>query len=106
MGPFLIFAGAGAADLLSGKFREHVPRTGFAFRQQEAGFLDLRLLDGSRVGGVRGGLWKALAEKGVKSGQKRGFVVIWPATRAEGQDQGPDVRLAGSWGGFEAGPRG
>ena len=98
MGPFLIFAGAGAADLLSGKFREHLPRTGFAFRQQEAGFLDLRLLDGSRVGGVRGGLWKALAEKGVKLGQKWGFVVIWPATRAVGQVHGPGVRLAGCLG--------
>ena len=69
----------------------------FCIRAQEAGLIDLRLLDGSRVGGVRGGLWKALAEKGVKLGQKWGFVVIWPATRAEGQDHGPGVRLAGSW---------
>ena len=97
MGPCLIFAGAGAADVFERQVSGACVAKMACIQAQEAGFLDLRLLDGSRVGGVRGGLWKALAEKGVKLGQKWGFVVIWPATRAEGQDHGPGVLLAGSW---------
>lgn len=41
----------------------------------------------------------------MKLGQKWGFVVIWPATRAEGQGHGLGVRLAGNFGRFEAGQR-
>ena len=97
MGPFLIFAGADAANVFERQVSGMCVAKMVCIQAQWAGFLDLRLLDGSRVGGVRGGLWKALAEKGVKLGQKWGFVVIWPATRAVGQVHGPGVRLAGSW---------
>ena len=76
MGPFLIFAGADAANVFERQVSGMCVAKMVCIQAQWAGFLDLRLLDGSRLGAVRGGLWKALAEKGVKLGQKWGFVVI------------------------------
>ena len=73
MGPFLIFAGAGAANVFERQVSGICVAKMVCIKAQEAGLIDLRLLDGSRAGGVLGGLWKALAEKCVKSGQKWGL---------------------------------
>jgi len=52
MGPFLIFAGAGAADVFWRQVSGACAANRVCIKAQEAGLIDLRLLDGSRVGGV------------------------------------------------------
>lgn len=66
----MIFAGAGAADVFWRQVSGIRVAKIVCIQAQDAGLIDLRFLDGSRLGAVRGGLWKALAEKGVKLGQK------------------------------------
>ena len=65
MGPFLIFAGVGAADVVGRQVLGVCVVKMVCVAAQGAGFHDLRLSGKGRVRGGLGALWQGLAAKGM-----------------------------------------